>query len=165
MVNIIPLPSPHFLCFFPRKIFCPLLSFLSKNPAQNCLPLQPAFSLKIQLKLSPSSASFLFLFFLGPLLPLVFLSSSASHCFSLLLPVPSRVQLPQSSSSSGGEGGSTMVPQHWIVTFFRIISKQEKMGFDFVIKKIPKFLNKNYLHLFKNNLKYINFLSSHQIFP
>ena len=107
-------PFSSFPLFFPRKIFCPLLSFLSKNPAQTPL-LQPAFPLKIQLQ-NPPPLQPAFSFF-SPL----FLSSSASHprTPSHLPPQnqPTSEALRKTakiiilaSSSSSGEGGLQICP-------------------------------------------------------
>ena len=60
-------PFSSFPLFFPRKIFYPLLSFLSRNPAQNS-PSPASFPSKNSApKPSPSPASFSFLFSSVPL--------------------------------------------------------------------------------------------------
>ena len=80
-------PFSSFPLFFPRKIFYPLLSFLSKNPAPTPL-LQPAFPLKIQLpKPSPlTAAPLLLLFSVAAFLPFFspvgsYLLGQAITCF------------------------------------------------------------------------------------
>ena len=109
MVNIILLPSPRFLCFFPEK--SSILSSASSLEIQLKTPLlQPAFPLKIQLQNRPP---------LQPAFPFfspLFLSSSASHPRTPSHLPPQKQPTSEAlrkttkiiilaSSSSSGEGG------------------------------------------------------------